>query len=106
MVGPYVKRHYVSSVVHDHTSILAFLERKWNLQAMTYRDANANDLTDFLDLHALRSGQPTFPELPPLVPAGNAAARLACSKTGPGKVPARPARAEALRNVGTGRTDG
>jgi phospholipase C len=44
VVGPYAKRDYVSHVVHDHTSILAFLERKWTLPAMTYRDANANDL--------------------------------------------------------------
>ena len=63
----------MSSVVHDHTSILAFLERKWNLPAMTFRDANANanDLTAFLDLQALKAGQPTFPELLALVPAGN-----------------------------------
>ena len=41
LIGPYVKRNYVSHVVYDHTSILAFLERKWNLPALTYRDANA-----------------------------------------------------------------
>jgi phospholipase C len=100
VVGPYVKRNHVSSVVYDHTSILAFLERKWNLQAMTYRDANANDLTDFIDKRALTSGQPTFPELPALVPAANDAARLACSKTGPGKVPApMPAQTLSVRSV-------
>ncbi len=100
VVGPYVKRNYVSSVVYDHTSILAFLERKWNLQAMTYRDANANDLTDFIDMRALKAGQPTFPELPALVPAGNDAARLACSKTGPRKVPAPlPAQRLSVRSV-------
>jgi phospholipase C len=88
VVGPYAKRNHVSHVVYDHTSILAFLERKWNLQAMTYRDANANDLTDFIDMPALASGQPTFPELPPLAAAGDDAKRLACSKTGPGTVPA------------------
>jgi hypothetical protein len=87
VVGPYAKSNYVSSVVYDHTSILAFLERKWNLGAMTYRDANANDLTDFLDLQAMQAGQPTFPELPPLVPAGDTPTRLACSKTGPGTIP-------------------
>jgi phospholipase C len=37
-------------VPHDHTSVLAMIERKWNLPALIYRDANANDLTDFLDL--------------------------------------------------------
>jgi hypothetical protein len=87
VVGPYAKRHYVSHVVYDHTSILAFLERKWNLNAMTYRDANANDLVDFLDLHAMSHGRPTFPELPALVAAGDTPARLACSTTGPGQIP-------------------
>jgi phospholipase C len=88
LIGPYVKPGYVSSIVYDHTSILAFLERKWNLQALTYRDANANDLLDFLDLGAMSKGQPTFPELPALAAAGDTLARLACSKTGPGTVPA------------------
>jgi phospholipase C len=88
IVSPYAKRDYVSHLVYDHTSILAFVERKWNLKAMTMRDANANDLTDFLDLNAMRSGQPTFPELPALAPAGDDAARLECSKSGPGRVPA------------------
>ncbi len=61
LVGLYIKRNYVSHVVYDHTSILAFLERKWNLPALTHRDANGNDLTDFLDLGALAAGQPTSP---------------------------------------------
>ena len=87
VIGPYAKRDYVSHVVYDHTSILAFLERKWNLAAMTYRDANANDLTDFLDLQAMKASQPTFPELPKLVPAGDTPARLGCSRTGPGTIP-------------------
>jgi hypothetical protein len=64
LVGPYAKRDYVSHVVYDDTSILAFLERKRTLPALTYRDANANDLTDFLDLGAMAPGQPAFPELP------------------------------------------
>ena len=87
VVSPYAKRHHVSHVVYDHTSVLALLERKWNLPALTYRDANANDLTDFLDLGALESGHPTFAELPPLAAPGDTAARLACSTTGPGTIP-------------------
>ncbi|MEO6859089.1 MAG: alkaline phosphatase family protein [Solirubrobacteraceae bacterium] len=82
VVSPYAKRDYVSHVVYDHTSILAFLERKWNLAAMTYRDANANNLTDFLDLGAMEAHQPTFPELPPLAAAGMNATTLACEETG------------------------
>jgi phospholipase C len=87
LVGPYTKPGFVSHVVYDHTSILAFLERKWNLPALTYRDANANDLTDFLDLDAMAAGQPTFPELPTLAPSGENAATLACMSTGAGTIP-------------------
>jgi phospholipase C len=87
VVSPYARRGYVSHRVYDHTSILAFLERKWNLTAMTYRDANANDLRDFLDLQAMSRGKPTFPELPALAPAGDTPARLVCSRTGPGQIP-------------------
>ena len=87
VVSPYAKRHHVSHMVYDHTSVLALLERKWNLPALTYRDANASDLSDFLDLGALESGRPTFPELPPLAAPGDTAARLACSTTGPGTIP-------------------
>jgi len=92
VVGPYAKRNHVSHVVYDHASILALVERKWNLPAMTLRDANANDLTDFIDLDALRAGNPTFPELPPLPASGQTAATLACNTTGPGTIPPpRPA---------------
>jgi hypothetical protein len=54
---------------------------------MTYRDANANDMTDFLDQQALSAGAPTFPELPPLAAAGDTPQPLQCSTTGPGTVP-------------------
>jgi phospholipase C len=87
VVSPYAKPGYVTSVVHDHTSILATLERKWNLPALTYRDANANDVTDFLDLNALAAGRPTFPALPALAAPGDTTAALACSTTGPGTIP-------------------
>src|SRR3954447_19571906 len=49
VMSPYSKPHGVSNVVYDHTSILATIEAKWNLPAMTARDANANTLIDFLD---------------------------------------------------------
>lgn len=62
VVSPYAVPNGATHVLHDHTSILAMVERKWNLPALTYRDANANDLTDFLDLDAISSGRPTFPD--------------------------------------------
>jgi phospholipase C len=49
VVSPYSRRGGVSNEIYDHTSILATIERKWNLPALTARDANANDLMDFLD---------------------------------------------------------
>jgi phospholipase C len=87
VVSPYAKRDQVSHLLYDHTSILAMIERKWNLPALTYRDANANDLTDFLDLAALARRRPTFPHLPPLAAPGNTPAALACSVAGPGTIP-------------------
>jgi phospholipase C len=87
VVGPYAKPGHVSHTLYDHTSILALLERKWNLPAITHRDANANDLTDFIDMAALAAGRPTFPELPPLVAAGDTPDRLACTTRGAGTVP-------------------
>ncbi len=48
-VSPFAKPHYVSHVTHDHTSILKFIETKYNLPALTARDANADDLMDVFD---------------------------------------------------------
>jgi phospholipase C len=49
VVSPYAKKDYVSHVVHDHTSILRLIETKWNLGALTFRDANASNLLDTVD---------------------------------------------------------
>ena len=87
IVSPYAKRRHVSHTVYDHTSILAFVERKWNLPAMTLRDANANDLVDMLDLKAMTDRRPTFPQLPNLAAPGDTPAALACTTRGPGTVP-------------------
>ena len=49
VASPYAKPHAVTDVVHDHTSVLATIEAKWNLPALTARDANASTVMDFLD---------------------------------------------------------
>jgi phospholipase C len=41
IVSPWARPDHVSHHVYDHTSICALVEAKWNLPAMTYRDANA-----------------------------------------------------------------
>ncbi|MGZ3722170.1 MAG: phospholipase C [Bdellovibrionales bacterium] len=48
-ISPYVKHHYVSHNVYDHTSILKFIETKFNLPALTSRDANADAMLDLFD---------------------------------------------------------
>ena len=82
VVSPWAKRNHVTSTVHDHTSILAMVERKWNLPAMTLRDANAAGLYDFLDLR-----RPQFAEPPTLAAPAAGPAQLACEATGPGQIP-------------------
>jgi phospholipase C len=57
VVSPYAPAGGVTSVIHDHTSVLATIEAKWNLPALSDRDANANTVMDFLDMNrAPRSG--------------------------------------------------
>jgi phospholipase C len=49
IVSPYARPDYVSSVIFDHTSVLRLVEEKWNLPALTARDAAANTPLDALD---------------------------------------------------------
>jgi phospholipase C len=83
VVSPYSKTDYVSHMVYDHTSVLAFLERKFNLPAFTKRDANANDMFDFLDSKALAKSTPNFPEFPSIAKAGG----FTCTPGQPGTIP-------------------
>ena len=61
IVSPWARPHYVSHRVFDHTCILKLVETKWNLPALTYRDANAAAMLDMLDLR-----RPAFAEPPHL----------------------------------------
>jgi hypothetical protein len=74
----------VTGRVMDHTSICALIEAKWNLPAITYRDANAWPMLDMLD-----PGRPAFltpPELAqPLLDTDPSA--LACNVSEPGTIP-------------------
>jgi phospholipase C len=76
VVSAYAQPHAVSDVVHDHTSVLATIESKWNLPALTYRDANAATLSDFL------SPTRTFGASPALAPPANPLlTALSCSSS-------------------------
>jgi phospholipase C len=63
IVSPYARPDYVCTEVLDHTSVLRLVEQKWNLPALTARDAAAHSPLDALDL----TGPPAFlapPSLP------------------------------------------
>jgi len=83
VVSPYAKAHHVSHTVYDHTSILKTVEVKWNLPALTRRDANANSLWDMVDLHA----KPAFLKPPKLPAPTDPSAKSGCLTTGPGVIP-------------------
>jgi phospholipase C len=85
VVSPFANRDFVSHTVYDHTSVLKTLERKWNLPALTRRDASANDLFDMVDLQA----PPTFATPPILKDPANPALSEGCLATGPGTIPPR-----------------
>jgi phospholipase C len=85
IVSPYARRDYVSHVVHDHTSILKLVERKFNLPALTARDANADDLLDSLDFEH----EPAFLTPPSLAASHNVDAHTPlCTSAGPVPNPA------------------
>jgi phospholipase C len=63
VVSPWAKSGFTSHTVYDHTSILATIQRRWNLPALTRRDANAMPLSDCL----VASGPAPFATPPPLV---------------------------------------
>jgi phospholipase C len=63
LVSPYARPDYVCSEVLDHTSVLRLVEEKWNLPALTARDAAANTPLDALDF----TSAPAFLK-PPVLP--------------------------------------
>jgi phospholipase C len=83
VVSPFAKKNYVSSVVHDHTSILSLVEHKWNLPALSNRDAAADNLLDCLDL----TGPPAFLTPPKLPAPRNPTGAPICTPGRPGPIP-------------------
>lgn len=45
IVSPFAKKNYVDHTLYDTTSIMAFIERRWNLRPVGTRDARMSDLT-------------------------------------------------------------
>jgi len=49
VVSPFSRKRYVSHTVTDQTSILRFIETRFDLPALTNRDANADPMLEFFD---------------------------------------------------------
>jgi phospholipase C len=88
IVSPWARRRHVSHEVYDHTSILKLVETKWNLPALTYRDASARAPLDMLDLRRSFEEPPELasPLLAQPLLDGDPSA-LACNVSGPGTIP-------------------
>jgi acid phosphatase len=54
VISPYAKKGYVDSTVYDTTSILATIEKRWNLAPLSDRDKNAKDLSASFDFTSPR----------------------------------------------------
>jgi len=65
VVSPFARSHFVSHRIYDHTSVLRLIETRFDLPALTRRDANADPMLELFDFE-----NPPFltpPSLPPAV---------------------------------------
>ena len=62
VISPYARRHYVSHVPVDHTSVTRLVEARFGLPALTRRDANAWPLLDMFDFEHPDLSVPELPE--------------------------------------------
>jgi phospholipase C len=83
VISPYAKHDFVSHTVYDHTSILKTVETKWNMPALTRRDANAQSVLEMLDL----TSKPHFLKPPALPDPANPVSSYTCLASGPGQIP-------------------
>ena len=64
VIGPHVKKNYVSHVQYDHSSIAATITRRFNLDPLNDRVRRANSIEDCIDWDSL-SRQPNAPAVLP-----------------------------------------
>jgi phospholipase C len=61
VVSPYAKKNYVSHTVFDYTAILKLIETRFNLPALTKRDAAQADMSEFFDFANVPWASPPNP---------------------------------------------
>jgi phospholipase C len=65
VISPFSKPHFLSHVPHDHTSITRFIEARFDLPALTGRDANSVPPFEFFDFeHPAFLTPPSLPDAP------------------------------------------
>ena len=64
VVGPYIKKSFVSKKQYDHVSFLSTITRRFDLDPLNDRVRTANDLADCVDRNALES-RPRDPAILP-----------------------------------------
>ena len=61
VVSPYAKKNYVSHTVFDYTAMLKLIETRFNLPALTKRDAAQADMSEFFDFANVPWASPPNP---------------------------------------------
>ncbi|MGB9197037.1 MAG: alkaline phosphatase family protein [Terriglobales bacterium] len=61
VISPFTKKNYVSHTVADSTSILKLIETRFNIPALTKRDAAQFDMTEFFDFVNIPWANPPTP---------------------------------------------
>ena len=61
VISPFAKKNFVSHTVADYTATLKLIETRFNLPALTARDAAQMDMTEFFDFNAAPWKTPPTP---------------------------------------------
>lgn len=61
VVSPFTKKNYVSHTVADYTAMLKLIETRFNVPALTLRDAAQMDMTEFFDFQNVPWASPPTP---------------------------------------------
>ena len=77
VISPYAKKNYVSHTVRDYTSILKLIETRFNIPALTKRDAAQADMSEFFDFTNTPWATPPSP------PAQNTSGQCSLSPPNP-----------------------
>ena len=64
LISPFAKKGVIAHHVYDHTSITRFIEARFELPAMSARDANAEVPWEMFDFSKARTDLPAVPDVP------------------------------------------